>query len=100
MFENKLHFYLEDIPCNWRCYLVTESTRNTNRVKELKGIKITRLSETEQKNKLISHCLKLSGARKIVFEKDNDEPCDSDAEYDSDPDSEAEPDFDCDPVFK
>ena len=53
-----------------------------------------RLSETEQKNKLISHCLKLSGARKIVFQKDYDEPCDSDADYDSDPDSEAETDFD------
>ena len=53
-----------------------------------------------KKNKLISHFFKLSGARKIVFEKDYDEPCDSDAEYDSDPDSEAEPDFDCDPVFK
>ena len=37
--------------------------------------------------------VKLSGARKIVFEKDYDEPCDSQAEYDSDPDSEAEPDL-------
>ena len=53
-----------------------------------------RLSETEQKNRLIPHCLKLPGARKIVFQKDYDEPCDSDADYDSDPDSEAEPDFD------
>ena len=55
------------------------------------------LSETEQKNTLISHCLKLSGARKIVYKKDYDEPCDSDADYDSDPDSENEPDFDCYP---
>ena len=66
-----------------------------------------RLSETEQKNRLIPHCLKLSGGRKIVFQKDYEKsffkkitffrkitPCDSDADYDSDPDSEAEPDFD------
>ena len=44
-----------------------------------------------------SHCLKLSGARYIVYKKDYDEPCDSDADYDSDPDSETEPDYDCYP---
>ena len=55
------------------------------------------LSETEQKNTLISHCLKLSGARQIVYKKDYDEPCDSDADYDSDPEPETEPDYDCYP---
>ena len=55
------------------------------------------LSETKQKNTLISHCLKFSGGRKIVYKKDYDEPSDSDADYDSDPDSENEPDFDCYP---
>ena len=55
------------------------------------------LSETEQKNTLISHCLKLSGARQIVYKKDYDEPWDSDADYDSDPEPEAEPDYVCYP---
>ena len=55
------------------------------------------LSETEQKNTLISYCLKLSGARQIVYKKDYDEPCDSDADYDSDPEPETEPDYDCYP---
>ena len=60
-------------------------------------VQIKNATETEQKNTLISHCLKLSGARQIVYKKDYDEPCDSDAEYDSDPDSETEPDYDCYP---
>ena len=44
--------------------------------------------------KFISYCLKLSGARQIVYKKDYDEPCDSDADYDSDPEPETEPDYD------
>ena len=63
----------------------------------MRKAKSRHLSETEQKNTLISHCLKFSGARKIVYKKDYDEPSDSDADYDSDPDSENEPEFDCYP---
>ena len=40
------------------------------------------------------------GARKIVYLKDYDEPCDSLADYDSDPEPETEPDYDCHPYSK
>ena len=148
MIESNLDFYLEEI---------SESTRNTKRVKELRAIKNNQIFHVRQnstqrfyqyridkigqhkaylrcvnykccsrlevilgfnlktekirnnflfhedvteemlKYRSISHCLKLSGARQIVYKKDYDEPCDSDAEYDSDPDSETEPDYDCYP---
>ena len=53
---------------------ITESTRNTNRIKE------------HTRNTLICHCLRRSGARTVVYNKDFNEPRDSD--FGSYPDSE------------
>ena len=47
------------------------------------------------KNYLISHFIKLSSDRKIVYQKDYGQPYDHEADYDSEPDSEAEPIFVC-----
>ena len=99
MIESNLDFYLEEI---------TESSRNKNRIKELKSIKNNQIFHARQNStqrffqyridkitqfKLYLRCksVKCSSRLEVIL------GFDSDADYDSDPEPETEPDYDCYP---